>query len=230
MPCEFCKRTNGHHTFCPAVEEIRKAAERFGPIREGVAECGLPARYATNEASLDTYDTSGHKSLLRAWEAASRWSVGEGPSWIFLFSAEPGLGKTHLAASALAAKIRAGKSGRFAKFGTMQREFVSCGFGEKERVFRKFAVTPNLVLDEVGTEKTSEYGITILFEVIDERYERELPTWINSNLSIGELAEKYAETDDARAAKRIISRIYERTGGNESAGRYELRGRSWRNR
>lgn len=212
------------------MEEARKTAERFGPVREGIAECGLAARYVTNEASLDSYDVSGHKSLLQAREAASRWVVGEGPSWLYMFSAEPGLGKTHLAASALAAKIRAGKSGRFAKFGTMQRELLSCAFSEKQTVFRKYAVTPNLVLDEVGTEKTSEYGITILFEVIDERYERELPTWINSNLSIGELAEKYAQTEDARAAKRIISRIYERTGGSDSAGRYELKGRSYRNK
>lgn len=229
-PCEYCKQTVGHRAFCPATEEERETEKRFGDIRENVAECGLHARYVRNERSLDTFIVSAHSSLRKALEGARAWVRNEPPPWIYMFSSEPGLGKTHLAASALAARIRAGRYGRYVKFTAMQLDIVSAPFEEKVQRFRKYARTPILVLDEIGAEKTSEFNMTLMFDVIDERYEHDLPTWLNSNLSLGELAEKYAPTDDSRAAKKLISRIYEKTGGKSGGGRFQLEGKSYRNR
>lgn len=228
-PCEYCREIGRHRAFCPATEEERQLEERFGVIRENVAvACGLLAPYVTNEKSLDSYDVSGHSSLRKALEAAKRWVNGEPPQWLYMYSSEPGLGKTHLASAALAARIRAGRIGRFTKFAAMQRDLLSAPFDQKQAVFRKYARPPLLVLDEIGAERASEYSVTLLFEVIDERYDHNLPTWLNSNLSLGELAEKYAPTEDEKAAKRIMNRIYERTGGKDGAGRIQLLGKSWR--
>lgn len=212
---------------CEVAESERAAAERFGRIVDGVAECGLPVAYVTGSKTLETFNVTD-PSAGRGYAAAKLWASGNGPTWLYLHSAEPGLGKTHLAASALATVIREGSTGQFTKLGPMLRELMSCPLDERLTTFRKFSRTRNLVIDEVGAEKASDYTISQLSELIDERYELGKRTIITSNLSLAELAVKFAPLGDGLSAKRIVDRVYELTGGSGGAGRIEFKGRSWR--
>lgn len=224
-----------HHAQCPVAEAERAATERFGRIVDGVAECGLPVAYVTGAKGFHTFDPTDGTShapkgggIAEGWTKAQEWASGNGPTWLYLHSTEPGLGKTHLAASALATVIREGSTGRFTKLGPMLRELMSCPMDEKLATFRKFSRTRNLVIDEVGAEKASDYTISQLSELIDERYELGRRTVITSNLSLAELAAKFAPNGDGLSAKRIVDRVYEMTGGSGGAGRVEFKGRSWR--
>lgn len=227
-PCEHCRRTSGHHAMCPESQRQREAAERFGRIVDGVAECGLPEAYVTGARSFETFEAGRHQSIDAALAAAKAWAAGEGADWLFMTSAEPGLGKTHLAASAIAAMIRRGAAGRFVKFGPMLREMVAAPLDQKLAVFRKYSRPKVLGLDEIGAEKASEFTVSTLSELIDERYELNRRTCLTSNLTLDELASKFAPGGEETAAKRIVDRIYHRTGGKEGKGRLKLEGRSWR--
>lgn len=56
-----------------------------------------------------------------------------------------------------------------------------------------------LVIDDLGSEKTTDWRMERLFSIIDHRYNHMLPTWVSCNFDIHE-----PETDNL---KRIVSRL-----------------------
>jgi DNA replication protein DnaC len=56
-----------------------------------------------------------------------------------------------------------------------------------------------LILDDLGAEKTTDYSLTSLYIIIDERINNETRTIVTTNLSLQELEEKM----DARVASRL---------------------------
>ena len=63
-----------------------------------------------------------------------------------------------------------------------------------------------VVLDELGAESTGEWAQGILYDIINGRYDRKLPTFITSNFSLKELAKRFC---DNVTGERIISRLKE---------------------
>jgi DNA replication protein DnaC len=66
-------------------------------------------------------------------------------------------------------------------------------------VIEWYSEIPFLVLDDLGSEKTSEYAITTLYIIIDRRDREELSTVVTTNLSLSEIDEKLS----ARIASRL---------------------------
>lgn len=64
-----------------------------------------------------------------------------------------------------------------------------------------FCKTPILFLDDIGTEKTTDWAFQTLYTIIDRRYREFRQTVITSNLSLNELSD--------RTGDRITSRIAE---------------------
>ena len=56
-----------------------------------------------------------------------------------------------------------------------------------------------LLIDDIGSDRTTDYATDVLYEVINYRHDYMLPTFFTSNLSVKELAQKYSD--------RIASRI-----------------------
>ena len=69
----------------------------------------------------------------------------------------------------------------------------------EEAIINKYCGANLLVLDDLGSEKTSEYSITTLYIIIDRRDRDLLPTIITTNLSQKEIEEKLG----ARIASRL---------------------------
>ncbi len=66
-------------------------------------------------------------------------------------------------------------------------------------LLRKYALTPLLILDDIGSEKTTDWVRQILYQIIDERWIEQKPIIITSNLTLDEL--------EGRLGERIASRI-----------------------
>lgn len=75
-----------------------------------------------------------------------------------------------------------------------------CEYTEQDSI-NKFSFTDLLVIDELGTSKGDDKELNILFEIINNRYEKKLPTLILSNLSIEEVK--------ALLGDRMIDRLKE---------------------
>mgnify|MGYP001583741503 FL=1 len=70
-----------------------------------------------------------------------------------------------------------------------------------EEIIKAHCTCDYLILDDLGAEKTTDFARSILYQIIDYRYNYEKPTIITSNLDIKEISERF----DDRIASRIIS-------------------------
>ena len=78
--------------------------------------------------------------------------------------------------------------------------------------------TSLLVIDDLGTEKASEWQQEKMYIVLDYRYRELLPTIITTNLGVGQLQEHLSE--------RVVERIIEATEGGKYLLNFE--GKSYR--
>jgi DNA replication protein DnaC len=74
------------------------------------------------------------------------------------------------------------------------------GMSEKEMV-DNCIYTHLLVLDDLGTELTTDWAYSVIYGIISERYNTMRPTIITSNYSIPELEQKFTDT---RMTSRIL--------------------------
>lgn len=98
-----------------------------------------------------------------------------------------GTGKTHLAAAIANDLIDRGIPLMFDTFsGYLER--LKTEFGEKDRYcLKNMCETPVLFIDDIGKEKQSEWSESVLYEIINTRYEAMLPIVITSNVDGREL-------------------------------------------
>lgn len=81
----------------------------------------------------------------------------------------------------------------------------------KEHVFESVLEYRGLLMiDDIGSEKLSEWVLETFYAIVNKRYEEVLPTIFTSNLEIHELAERIGD--------RTVSRIVESCDGFEVTG------------
>ena len=118
---------------------------------------------------------------------------GKKPANLLLFGA-PGLGKTHLSA-AIAREVSA--AGWSVVYDTAGHVFAQMedrkfrrdeGEDETERIFR----CDLLILDDLGTEMTTAFVQSALYEILNTRLLERRSTILSTNLTPGELARRYS--------------------------------------
>jgi len=195
---------------------------------------GIPPRY--RHCRLSNFHTSsGSKregeQLFKARALAQRYvdefaQPGGFRESGLLFQGPPGAGKTHLAVAILIELIeRYRVRGRFAEFPSLLFQIQSTfdpGSPESQRqILDPLAEAELLVLDELGSQKTTPWVRDILYLIINGRYTRRLPTLFTTNFRL-EAADGAKETRGrdmlAAVAQEVtatslppplISRLYE---------------------
>jgi len=87
-------------------------------------------------------------------------------------------------------------------------------FENREDVIKHLKRTPQLIIDDLGSEVKTEFSDDILYQILDHRWQHALETAFTSNHKISEL-----EYDD-----RVLSRIR----GIVEKNQIELTGKDWR--
>jgi DNA replication protein DnaC len=134
-----------------------------------------------------------------------------------------GVGKTHLAVAALLEIIRSGKPGRllFSNFQDLiqeiQASFDSDNGTSKSEILRPILEADLLVLDELGSQKPTQFVQDILYYVINTRYNEERATIFTTNYSDRSNDAK-DETLEQRIGTRLRSRLAEMADRIEFAG------------
>ena len=131
-----------------------------------------------------------YKYALRFDELSA---IGKG----LILMGNAGTGKTHLA-SAISNHLMDDLVP--VKFGTFISllDSLKKAFGTDRDIISNLTSTPLLVIDDLGKEKYTDWASQILFQVVDERYNRELPIIITTNLSLQELKERVGEAITSR--------------------------------
>ena len=63
------------------------------------------------------------------------------------------------------------------------------------------------VIDDIGTERPTEYSMQAWYKIIDDRYSSMAPTIYTSNLSIPEFAERYGDRMASRLSSGLIIKL-----------------------
>lgn len=117
-----------------------------------------------------------------------------------LFFGKTGLGKTHLSLSIANEVIKKGYNvvyGPISKIiGNIEREHFS---GNERTTLSNILESDLLIFDDLGTEFTTQFVSSTIFDIINSRILNNKPTIINTNLDFEGLKQKYSE--------RVVSRI-----------------------
>ncbi len=174
---------------CQREQKARRLLERQNAR---LAESGLEPRFL--RASFETFEATAPKQLaaltacrsfiegLATCGSAGLWLVGP-----------PGTGKTHLGSAMVRHVIC--ELGRMASIhsGRAIVRLLRAGWGSRDsqqqeaQALESLASMTLLVIDEAGVGFGSEAEMVQLFDVIDLRYRRELPTVVISNLAAKDL-------------------------------------------
>lgn len=118
-----------------------------------------------------------------------------------LFMGAPGLGKTHLTMAIVSGIIDKGYIPFYGPaenlFNLVSNERFS---GENKGIYQNMIDSDLLVIDDLGTELSTEFSRSVLYNLINSRMLSQKPTIINTNLSMKEIADRYGE----RIASRLI--------------------------
>jgi DNA replication protein DnaC len=170
-------------------EELIARKERRRAWESKIGRAGIPDRF--KEKTLDTFvaDTRDKKNALDfAKHYAVNFSANLESGKGAIFMGSPGTGKTHLAAG-IAISIM-GAEERSALYISAMRAIrkvkESWGHGAKQtesEVIASMVYPDLLIVDEIGVQSGSDFEKNLLFDILNERYEKRKPTILISNLT-----------------------------------------------
>lgn len=117
-----------------------------------------------------------------------------------LFSGGPGLGKTFLSAAIARTVTDSGYSVAYESAGKVFTEFEREKFGGEEGLTRKYLECDLMILDDLGTELTTQFSQSALYALLNGRLQAERPMIASTNLTAAELRQRYAP----QIASRLI--------------------------
>lgn len=207
--CEQCMEEKRQEEDRKRQEEDR---ERFArqALEHKIGRACIPLRFS--DRAFDGYraTTEGQKRALHvckdyAENFEEHWKAGRG----MLLLGHVGTGKTHLAAAVANHIIHNTRyTALYATVSQIIRHVKGsfdrdCEYTEAE-AYEAFGKPGLLIIDEIGVQNATEFELTVMFEVVNHRYEDMSPTIVISNRSIEDLPKYLGD--------RVIDRLRENGG------------------
>jgi DNA replication protein DnaC len=195
--------------FPERVEEKRKDEEKRRKEKEEWAERNLSKLLASSEipqnkikrCTLKLYKTDQRntKAIQQIEEELDMDTLEK--SFLTICGAN-GLGKTHLAIALAVSRMKEyGQKVKYYPVSEMlEKVRASYNNDSHEKIMNDIKTCNLLILDDFGVQKSSDFVLETLDNIIDSRYENELDTVVVTNLSITQINEI-----SPRIASRLLS-------------------------
>ncbi len=170
----------------------KAAIDKHRAWQKKLGEAGIPERFHLRTLENYVATNQGQREALAfAIGYAEAFDEASSAGRSAIFCGKPGTGKTHLA---VGIGLHVMKSGKLALFTTVQRmvrrvkDSWRKGSEESESDVIGLLVQPDLlILDEIGVQFGTEFEKNLMFDVLNERYEKRRPTLLLSNLTVPEV-------------------------------------------
>ncbi len=193
---------------------VRKCTCMYTLLTENIfRRMNIPKRYKDKELSNFIINKGYRHDLIisKVEEYINSDDFTEGKGIFFV--GPPGVGKTHLAVSILKEFFKRRKIvGLFYDTRSLLFDLKATfdGSSSGREILEDVVKTPILVLDDLGSERLSEWARDILHYIIINRYNELRPVIITSNIEITKKAENdVRETLEERMGTAIASRLSE---------------------
>jgi DNA replication protein DnaC len=219
--CVICNDTGFVHPINPETKKVdysrvvacscRKSLYDMGRKDKLIRLATLPPDY--QDKNFYNFDTYGDRGLVEAKAGVLALASGSDEIKSVTLIGLSDRGKTHLALAACNKWLESGKSLRYAKTALMLDELRST-YNQAEDThqakFEFFCKVGLLIIDDLGTEKITEWGAQELQTIIDYRYDYQLPMLITTNRPMTDLFNQNDHPRDSwrnYANMRIGSRL-----------------------
>ena len=125
---------------------------------------------------------------------------------------ESGVGKTHLAASIANKLIENDKivlMGRLTTLLDMIKETFKDNTKSENELIELYSNVDMIIIDDLGTEKISNWALEKLYTIIENRNENRLPIIITTRFDKQGLIERFNKCQDEQLVNAIISKLYQ---------------------
>ncbi|MBM7867792.1 ATP-binding protein [Heliobacterium gestii] len=126
-----------------------------------------------------------------------------------LFYGTVGTGKSHLSSAIANRLLGAGKTVIYRTISQIMSSIMEAKFdfqnsGRQPEVLTALRSVDLVIIDDLGTEKPTDFVVTELFELVNDRLRMGKPMVVSTNIELGELASFY----NHRLADRLIMQSY----------------------
>ncbi len=174
-----------------ALEARTKAEAMVRRIEALAQRSGVPRRFQDRSFANYEVTNEGQGRALRIAQAyAESWPQMKERGTCLIFSGEPGTGKTHLACAIANAVIQQGSAALFTTVSdalrSIKRAYGDASMSELDAI--NALVEPRLmILDEVGMAYDTDHSKSLIFDLMNKRYEAMRPTILLTNLDAAAL-------------------------------------------
>ncbi len=178
-------------TACRCAQTEHDAAQQANKLQQ--FEVRLAQKWEASSFAMTTFrrnrfdaDDGGNSSVSAACRKyVVRWNEMRAENLGVLFYGSVGTGKTFLAHAIANALISQGVSVCVTSIPRILNALQGCK--DRQRALDELDSYSLLVIDDLGSERSSEYSREVVYSVIDQRGQAGLPLIVTSNLSIDEM-------------------------------------------
>ena len=192
MECE----TERNHFIDSEIVRIENENKKK-KVEDKILDCGVSKRNL--HKTFDTYiaSTPEQAKAKALWQEFANSVCNDVTAKSLIACGSVGVGKTHLASSAVNQIVNNGKTCELIKIIDLIRQFKSTWSKDNDSTEQRFldyyTNVPALIIDEVGVQFGSDTEKMIIFDIIDGRYNNMLPTALISNLALPDVQELIGE-------------------------------------
>ena len=155
---------------------------------------GFRLQYYPDTVDRD-YGVSPRQMMQHVFERCRSYARNFGKdSGSLLFSGGTGLGKTFLSACIARTVAENGFSVVYDTAGKLFADFETVKFGDRDEtpdLTRKYLECDLLIIDDLGTEMTTQFTQSVLYQVINTRMMEGKPVIVSTNLSTDAISHRY---------------------------------------